>query len=174
MAGKTNVKPKVPEAKPKPTPEPKPAPPSHNEQLLKSLLVLIAHQSKSLTLVDFAADWLIDEVIKVSPEGEEIIVSLIKKMIANENHDGLCTILNSLNEYGSWLEDMRPTPRKELLDILTGVAQRFWENKSMVNTISYVFAQVPNEAIDTLREAEIDNDSFDYIVKKMFVFQNNQ
>ena len=167
--GKAKAKPNAePKAKPKPAPIPKPVPPDNNLELFKSLLVLIAHQVDSLSIVDFTEDWLTEEVLKIVPQGEEIVVSLIKEMISHENHDGLCVILNLLNEYSDWLEGM-PTHRKEILDILTGVVQRFWENKRLVTTVSDTFAQVPNEAIDAMREAEIDNDSFDEIVKKMFV-----
>jgi hypothetical protein len=171
MAGK-----KAPERKVKlrirshATPEPKPLPVDPRIELFKSLLELIARKTEKLSLVDFANDWLTEEVTTVVPEGEEILVSFIKTMISTGNHEGLCTILNSLNDFGSWLEDMMPAPRKELLNIFTGVLQRFWENIGMVDIISQVFAQVPNEAIDALREAEIDNDSFDYVVKKMFVY----
>lgn len=154
--------------KTKPVPVPKPVPPDVNLELFNKLLTLIAHQVGSLSIVDFTEDWLTEEVIKIVPEGEEIITSLIKEMVNYENHDGLCPMLKLLNEYGSWLDDMRPAPRKELLDILTSVAQHFWENKVLVTIISDTFAQVPNEAIDAMREAEIDNDSFDEIVKKMF------
>jgi hypothetical protein len=158
-AGKTKAKPEV-----------KPAPPDPNVRLFKSLLVLIAHQRKDLPLVDFADAWLTNDVIKVVPEGEEIIVSLIKEMIADENHDGLRIVLDELNNYADWIYDMIPTHRKELLDILTGVVQRFGDTKSLVTVISQVFADVPSEAIDAMREAELDEDTFDEVVKKMFVY----